>query len=171
MLKNFLSFKKISHFICNFISLICSFQQCQCCECENVSMGFWKSRVKQKSFVKSLVCDSWLNKTFVSLVISKTPYSHFLLTAFTQCFTFTPQANFPAQNLNFHLRWRWWDQIQATFKIFSTYNPKTCSFKNNLALIRAPPYFQTFRQHYITEIISFKKYICALRYDYVWPGR
>ena len=85
MLKNFISFKKISHFICNFISLICSFQQCQCCECGNVSMGFWKSRVKQKSFVKSLVCDSWLNKTFVSLVISKTPYSHFLLTAFTQC--------------------------------------------------------------------------------------
>ena len=66
------SFKKISHFICNFISLICSFQQCQCCECGNVSMGFWKSRVKQKSFV--------------SLVISKTPYSHFLLTAFTQCY-------------------------------------------------------------------------------------
>ena len=85
MLKNFISFKKISHFICNFISLICSFQQCQCCECGNVSMGFWKSRVKQKSFVKSLVYDSWLNKTFVSLVISKTPYSHFLLTAFTQC--------------------------------------------------------------------------------------
>ena len=85
MLKNFISFEKISHFICNFISLICSFQQCQCCECGNVSMGFWKSRVKQKSFVKSLVCDSWLNKTFVSLVISKTPYSHFLLTAFTQC--------------------------------------------------------------------------------------
>ena len=85
MLKNFISFKKISFFICNFISLICSFQQCQCCECGNVSMGFWKSRVKQKSFVKSLVCDSWLNKTFVSLVISKTPYSHFLLTAFTHC--------------------------------------------------------------------------------------
>ena len=32
-----------------------------------------------------------------------------------QCFAFTPQANFPAHNLNFHWRWRWWDQIQATF--------------------------------------------------------
>ena len=32
-----------------------------------------------KSLVKSLVFDSWL-ETFVSLVISKTPYSHFLLT-------------------------------------------------------------------------------------------
>ena len=30
-----------------------------------------------------------------------------------QWFAFTPQANFPAHNLNFH--WRWWDQIQATF--------------------------------------------------------
>ena len=35
-----------------------------------------------KSLVKSLVFDSWL-ETFVSLVISKTPYSHFLLTVFT----------------------------------------------------------------------------------------
>ena len=49
MLKNFISFREISHFICNFISLICSFQQSQCCECRNVSMGFWKSRVIQKS--------------------------------------------------------------------------------------------------------------------------
>ena len=30
-----------------------------------------------------------------------------------QCFAFTPKANFPAHNLNFH--WRWWDQIQASF--------------------------------------------------------
>ena len=32
-----------------------------------------------------------------------------------QCFAFTPPAKFPAHNLNFHWRWRWWDQIQATF--------------------------------------------------------
>ena len=32
-----------------------------------------------------------------------------------QCFAFTPQANCPAHNLNFHWRWRWWDQIQAIF--------------------------------------------------------
>ena len=31
-----------------------------------------------------------------------------------QRFVFTPQANFPVHNLNFH--WRWWDRIQATFK-------------------------------------------------------
>ena len=30
-----------------------------------------------------------------------------------QCFAFTPQANFPAHNLNFQWRWRWWDQMQA----------------------------------------------------------
>ena len=32
-----------------------------------------------------------------------------------QCFAFTPQTNFPARNLNFCWRWRWWDHIQATF--------------------------------------------------------
>ena len=32
-----------------------------------------------------------------------------------QCFAFIPQANFPTKNLNFHWRWRWWDQIQAIF--------------------------------------------------------
>ena len=32
-----------------------------------------------------------------------------------QCFAFTPQANFPAHNLNSHTRWRWWDRIQAIF--------------------------------------------------------
>ena len=30
-----------------------------------------------------------------------------------QCFAFTPQGNFTAHNLNFHWRWRWWDQIQS----------------------------------------------------------
>ena len=33
----------------------------------------------------------------------------------TKGFAFTPQANFPAHNLNFHWRRRWWDWIQATF--------------------------------------------------------
>ena len=28
-----------------------------------------------------------------------------------QCFAFKPQANFSVHNLNFHWRWRWWDQI------------------------------------------------------------
>ena len=32
-----------------------------------------------------------------------------------QCFAFTTQLNFAANNLDFHWRWRWWNQIQATF--------------------------------------------------------
>ena len=28
---------------------------------------------------------------------------------------YVPQVNFPTNNLNFHWRWRWWDQIQAIF--------------------------------------------------------
>ena len=32
-----------------------------------------------------------------------------------QCFASTAQANFPAHNLNFHLRWMWWNGIQAIF--------------------------------------------------------
>ena len=28
---------------------------------------------------------------------------------------FTPQANFPTHNLNFHWKWRWWDPIRAIF--------------------------------------------------------
>ena len=34
-----------------------------------------------------------------------------------QCFAFTPHANFPAPNLNFHWGWRW---SRLPFKIFST---------------------------------------------------
>ena len=30
-----------------------------------------------------------------------------------QCLALIPQVNFPTNNLNFHWRWRWWDQIQA----------------------------------------------------------
>ena len=32
-----------------------------------------------------------------------------------QCFALLPQVNFPANNLNFHWRWRWWDRIKAIF--------------------------------------------------------
>ena len=32
-----------------------------------------------------------------------------------QSFALLPQLNFPTNNLNFHWRWRWWDQIQAIF--------------------------------------------------------
>ena len=32
-----------------------------------------------------------------------------------QCFALLPQVNFPANNLNFQWKWRWWDRIQAIF--------------------------------------------------------
>ena len=32
-----------------------------------------------------------------------------------QCFSLLLQVYFPDNNLNFHWRWRWWDQIQAIF--------------------------------------------------------
>ena len=38
-----------------------------------------------------------------------------------QCFAFIPKANFPAHNLNFHWRLRWWDQIQATYLFKNLY--------------------------------------------------
>ena len=45
-----------------------------------------------------------------------------------QCFAFTPQGNFPTQNLNFHWRWRWWARIQAIFlNLF--YFKQICSWK------------------------------------------
>jgi hypothetical protein len=42
-----------------------------------------------------------------------------------QCFTFTPQTNFPAHNLNFHLRWL---GSRLPFKIFSTLRNQRTDF-------------------------------------------
>ena len=45
------------------------------------------------------------NKTFVDIT--------------QQCFAQLPQVDFPDNNLNFHWKWRWWDEIQAIFlKLF-----------------------------------------------------
>ena len=52
-----------------------------------------------------------------------------------QCFAFTPQANFPAHNLNFHWRWRWCDQIQAIFLnllYFTNVCKQHCSIHSSL---------------------------------------
>ena len=32
-----------------------------------------------------------------------------------QCCALSIQVNFPANNLNFHWRWRWWDQMKVIF--------------------------------------------------------
>ena len=53
-----------------------------------------------------------------------------------QCIALLPQVNFPANNLNFPWRWRWWDQIQAIFlnlfywQINMTRVSKTVTFLN-----------------------------------------
>ena len=39
-----------------------------------------------------------------------------------QCFAVLPQVNFPANNLNFHSRWGWWDWIRAIFFNLSYFN-------------------------------------------------
>ena len=39
-----------------------------------------------------------------------------------QCFALLLQVNFPANNLNFHWRWRLWDQIQAIFLYLFYFN-------------------------------------------------
>ena len=49
-----------------------------------------------------------------------------------QCFAYTPQENFPANNLNFHWRWRWWDQIQANFQNLFSFFFKWKSFSERL---------------------------------------
>ena len=73
--------KRTSPFICSSYHLFVFFNNAN-----TVSAEIWEwsfgNHAWYKSLVKSLVFDSWL-ETFVSLVISKTPYSHFLLTVFS----------------------------------------------------------------------------------------
>ena len=49
------------------------------------------------------VCFSCKGKTLPGIVLTQ------------HCFALLPQVNFPTKNLNFHWRWRWWDQIKAVF--------------------------------------------------------
>ena len=57
---------------------------------------------------------TWGNEAKHCCVMSTFCFQKFVDNA-QQCFAFTPHAIFPAHNLNFHWRWRWWDRIQATF--------------------------------------------------------
>ena len=41
--------------------------------------------------------------------------SHSIMLCTHQCFALLPHVYFPANNLNFDWRWRWWDRIQAIF--------------------------------------------------------
>ena len=80
------------------------------------AMRYVKTHKSAKSFMK------WQFKIFCTfnMKINSTSYLLFAVSRQNvavddaqQYFAFTPQANFPAHNLDFH--WRWWDQIQATF--------------------------------------------------------
>ena len=56
---------------------------------------------------------TWVDKAKILLAdVYKHLFQKFVDSA-QQCFVFTPQANFPSHNLNFH--WRWWERIQTIF--------------------------------------------------------
>ena len=66
-------------------------------------------------------------------VFNKLLKTESLLTVASNVLPLLPQVKFPAHNLNFHWRWRWWDQIQAIFLNFFYVNKQKkitiCSFK------------------------------------------
>ena len=61
-----------------------------------------------------------------------------------QCFAFTPEEKFLANNLNFHWSWRWWNRIQATFKNLFYFNTRVVnlegSFKDELCVGTIGPF-------------------------------
>ena len=72
------------------------------------------SNYGRESFIRQNIA-GWCQQTFC--------FQKFVDNA-QQCFAFTPQANFPAHNLNFHWMWRWWDRIQAIFLNLFYFNGK-----------------------------------------------
>ena len=60
--------------------------RCKAKDCWGLSTNFWKQKVENKKFVD-------INQ---------------------QCFALLSQVNFPANNLNFHWRWRRWDRIRLS---------------------------------------------------------
>ena len=83
--KNKNSNKKMKFDIFNkCLTVVCNFLQCDYCQIENVSMNFSSPLVTENSFQITRLClVIW--KDFLSLVVRKNPYSHFLLTAISQC--------------------------------------------------------------------------------------
>ena len=75
------------------------------------------------------VCLRCKGKTLTGIV-NKLLKIKSLLTSPSQCFALLPQVNFPANNLNFYLRWRWWDQIKDIFLNLFYFNV----WRTNLAL-------------------------------------
>ena len=54
---------------------------------------------------------SWKKHTYFCLTFENKKF----VAITKQCFALLPKLNFPANNLNFHWRWGWWDRIQAIF--------------------------------------------------------
>ena len=68
--------------------------------------------------VKAKHC--WVTST--NFLFSKICWQH------PAMFALLPQVIFPAYNLNFHWRWRWWDRIKTFFVNFFFFRKKDCMF-------------------------------------------
>ena len=55
-----------------------------------------------------------------------------------QCFALLHQVNFPANNLNFHWKWRWWDRIRAIFLNIFYFNHYLGSFSIKKSMYKSP---------------------------------
>ena len=94
-------------YLLSFVVSFCLFVFFNNANTVSAEMWVWSfgNHAWYKSLVKSLVFDSWL-ETFVSLVISKTPYSHFLLTIFPHFYHSMAKA-IPNKSEN-HSFWKVW---------------------------------------------------------------
>ena len=84
--KQWFNFNIIDFFILLFTTIVV-FNNVIAVRSEMWVLGFTNHSC-QKSLSKSLSFASWFGKTFLALMISKTQYSHFLLTAISQFFFF-----------------------------------------------------------------------------------
>ena len=77
-----------------FLTVVCNFLQCDYCQIENVSMDFSSPLVTENSFqITRLRLVIW--KDFLSLVVRKNPYSHFLLTVISHLYyTYTTECSY-----------------------------------------------------------------------------
>ena len=67
------------------------------------------------------VCSRCKGKTLLGIV-NKLLKTKKYVDITKQCFASLPQVDFPANSLNFHWRWRWWDRIQAIFLTLFYFN-------------------------------------------------
>ena len=58
---------------------------------------------------------TWVVTVHIGCWVMPTNFFVFKILLSTLSNVLLPKVNFPANNLNFHWRWRWWDQSQAIF--------------------------------------------------------